>query len=298
MSGRTAFSAIAVFVMLAAASARAGAQSAPDRKPAAPPAAAGEPAPGPGSGAAEGEDGRDPGRPFDEFNQPAPRGQDPGAWQTWATQQKITRTERVSISLFLGGAIDLMGDASDVFDDNGYDEYWKSDFTGGLEVGFTLMPMLNIYIGGAFNILPPGHVRISSGGPFRFEPDQGSAFQICFGTRLKFPVNLIGKRLFSIAKAECGYGFVPYLKFAVGYSKLGKVELENLDTWTSSPWFRESDGVCFTIGFGVEVRGRYVGGFLELFMADLGTPKFELSTSQKADSITAVCLVIGIAFYI
>ncbi len=242
----------------------------------------------------------DPGMPeFDvpDANQPAGKGEDPGAWRTWGTDQKISRSERVTLSLFVGGAYSIMGQCSSFFQDSAYDELFKGAISAGLDLGFTLMPLLNIYIEGSYQVFTAGHVRDPSG-TVRFEPDAELSIQLFLGAKVKFPLNLLGMRLFSVSKAESGHGVVPYFKFGFGLSHFGSIQLHNLSTGEKTPFFKDSNGLFAMFGIGVELRGRTTGGFVETFFSDLGTPEFaESFPSGGSGPLKTLCLVVGIAFF-
>ncbi len=235
-------------------------------------------------------------------NQPAPRGEDPGAWRTWVTDQKIRRSDRMSITIGIGGMYGLFGKGADMFDDNSYSAMFKPNVTLMFELGFTLMPLLNIFAGVALEGFADNSPALVLG-PDRYEShvDDQIAKMFYAGVRVKFPVRLLGSRLFCISKAENGYGFVPYLKFGAGASMLNKVDVEcysstiNID----QRLYEDSTGLFLTFGLGLELRTGVFGGFIETCYSHLGTPQLSAAfSSQSAGAMRTLYLAIGIAFYI
>jgi hypothetical protein len=229
-------------------------------------------------------------------NTPSPQGGAPSLWTSWTSGQVVIRSDRVSITLAMGGLLGTSGEGAEGFDDNAYDVMFKPSFMGYAELGFTLMPCLNFSLGAAFQILLPDHPRNSWA---RFETSELTSGQFYLATRFKLPLALLGSRLFSISKAESGKGFVPYVKLSLGLATLSKatIDIPSAGLW-DEPMYEASKGFYFGLGLGLEGRWRLFGLFVELSLHRLGEPKLAPSVTWSIDTLITYTFAVGMAFYI
>jgi hypothetical protein len=227
-----------------------------------------------------------------------PAGAPPAGWQSWATGQRIVKSERVSLSFGLGGIAAASGDGVSGFDQNAYSEITRPLFVLYLEAGFSLMPFLNIYAGFGGQVFGNGHLKHTGFGLYA-RTDGLSAMLIYLGVRLKLPIRLIGPRLFRVADAECGYGFVPYVKFGAGIARLSEMMATQTDpTWNEFDVYQSTTNFSFTFGLGAEYRWRRFGMYLEFFASNLGSPQPISGSTYNPDSIMTFNLFAGLAIYI
>ena len=129
-------------------------------------------------------------------------------------------------------------------------------------------------------------------------PNATNHILISLGWRLKFPVRLIGKGLFRIGKAECGYGFVPYIRFALVIVKLGE-QTTDFDDYTigTVTLYEGTTNIGTSFGAGLEWRWKSFGLHMEVSLDNLG----ELAPApglDPAEAMGAFVVHLGFSFYI
>jgi hypothetical protein len=234
-------------------------------------------------------------------NMPTPKGVVPAGWTSWTSGQVIVRSDRISITMALGGLLGTAGDGAEMFDDNSYSTILRPHTMGFAELGFTLMPSLNLFVGASFQFFYFGHPRRTDGGNlYRYKTSNLTSRQFYLGTRFKLPFSLWGPRLFSISKAESGTGFVPYAKLALGLSKLPGINMYDPSLMGEHyPFYKETQGFYFGLGLGMEGRWRVFSLFIEFSLHRIGQPELVGPYAmQDAGDFLTYSLVAGMAFYI
>jgi len=229
-------------------------------------------------------------------------------WTDWAEGQDYTRLHRISILFYLGSmqpvtrkGYAIIGSSKDL--DRAYSEMYGSGVGGGLETGYLAAPFLGLYFGFFSGQLVGGNETTADieGTEYRVRLANWPVSLVYLKTRLRFPLFLIGPRLFDFGKSREGVGFTPYFDFSLGVASLGALDAARTPTSGGTVetvrFYDSARNASFTIGAGLEIRWTWGGIALDFRNTIAGSPRSALGRASDATGLEFWCFSLAAGLY-
>ncbi|MHC4600917.1 MAG: hypothetical protein ACYS47_18140 [Planctomycetota bacterium] len=206
-----------------------------------------------------------------------PSGFKPEPWKTWATDQDVSRLNRISLDLSLGPCMPFPGPAGSGQDAPSYDEVSAPGILLSWEARYNVTPMVSVALAGLICKMGDGSFDPD---PDDSIPDYEFSAMVVFGgfggLRLELPLNYKSSKFLRASRVVAPEGFSVFMTLLIGFTQNTGMNVWWPDPgggWTNdSSYFEGTANFAWLGRFGLEHRWTHISLHLTFSFADFGTP--------------------------